>query len=576
MTRVPAAPPTVDESGTADESVNEPISASVRSDPRWPWRLAEVVVAVGTALLFAAWSLTIDVNPVVRVGQVSGLAALQLRFAIVCVVIVAVLLFIELRLPRAAPHARAIGCAAVAGLSSGLVAGGIVVALNGTPWGLSINYSDTGWMQQWVETIVDGQSIPAHYPPLPLYALAALQDWGDQPFGYAFKVFEIVVTALYGPAAYLMWRLTLAPLPALAIGVVTMVPFIEPFKPYTLIVLVMLMPLLIKFLDVLRRCSSMSSMRAIVTGAGFGAGFGVLFLTYSGWFVWGAVGAVVAVLVLLPWRTGLRPALLILGSTLLTFVAVAWVHIRGLLSQTGAVQDAYMYFDTDTDPAYIAMWRDDMPGDAATGAWPPLAEFAGVGVFTLLLIAGLALAIGLGWRRTVVIGIGLPMVSAWLLRQYFASQMYDSGLVRLYPRTTMFILLGLLLLGAFAIFFAVDRIRDELRRRALLELTEPDTTTAAAVDEANESAGDTLEGNDASDARRTPRRVWRAAPVALLLIPLMFTFASTGSATADRFMPAGGGGDRKFMAWISHNTVLPDGTCPRFAPDGLCPLPRNP
>ena len=542
--------PSVEPPAQAEESAVRP-AVPRRSVRRWPWGVVEGVVAIAAALLFAVWSETIEVNPVVRVGQVSGLAALQLRFAMVCVVIVAVLLFIELRHPKAAAHSRAIGCAVVAGLSSGLVAGGIAVALHGTPWGLFVNHGDVETFRQWAAQLIDGQPIPAHYPPMSLYALAALQDWGNQPFGYALKVFQVGGTALFGPAAYLLWRLTLRPLPALAIGVVTMLPFIDPYKPYWTLVLIMFLPLLVKFLDVLRRCSSMSGRRAIGTGVGFGAAFGVLFLTYSGWFVWGAVGAVVAVLVLLPWRTGLRPALLILGSTLVTFTVVAWVHIGGLLGQSGGVQDSYRYFDTDADPAYIAMWRGSMPGDAATGAWPPLAEFAGVGVFTLLLIAGLALAIGLGWRRTVVIGIGLPLVSAWLLRQYFASQMYSTGLVQLYPRTTMFVLLGLLLLGAFALLFAGDRIHHELCGRAL----------PAAEDQ----------GIDGAEAVRPGhRRAWRAAPVALLLIPLMFLFASAGSATADRFMPANDKSDVTYFAWISQTTRLPDGSCPQFAPDGTC------
>jgi galactan 5-O-arabinofuranosyltransferase len=57
------------------------------------------------------------------------------------------------------------------------------------------------------------------------------------------------------------------------------------------------------------------------------------------------------------------------------------------------VQDRYFYFDTSVEPAYIAMWRNDLPGDV--GPWPPPGELAGVGVFTLLLVVGLGAAVAL-------------------------------------------------------------------------------------------------------------------------------------------------------------------------------------
>ena len=83
-----------------------------------------------------------------------------------------------------------------------------------------------------------------------------------------------------------------------------------------------------------------------------------------------------------------------------------------------------------------------MPGTAAYDTWPPPGEFAGVGLFTIVLIGGLAAAIVIGWRRTVLIAIGLPILSAWLMRHLFASWMYETGYVRLYPRTSILILFG--------------------------------------------------------------------------------------------------------------------------------------
>ena len=154
---LPSRAPAPGEPGATSSLGDEPVAED--GSGRWLWlqRLAEIVVAIASSALFVAWSRAIDVNPLVRVGQVSGLAALQLRFAVLCVLVVAALLLIELLRLRFAPFARKLACAAVAGLSSGLVAGGIVVALHGTPWGLFVNQSDVGsWMPQWTQLVLDG------------------------------------------------------------------------------------------------------------------------------------------------------------------------------------------------------------------------------------------------------------------------------------------------------------------------------------------------------------------------------------------------------------------------------------
>ena len=138
---------------------------------------------------------------------------------------------------------------------------------------------------------------------------------------------------------------------------------------------------------------------------------------------------------------------------------LTWVHLTGLLSPNGGTSDNYMYFDTRTDPAYIAMWRNDSGANVGP-TWPPLGELGNVGLFSVLLVAGLALALALGWRRTTVIACCGVMAGAWLLRFYLAGQMYATGKVQLYPRTTVLILYCLLVLIGYTIYLATDRIRD--------------------------------------------------------------------------------------------------------------------
>jgi galactan 5-O-arabinofuranosyltransferase len=55
-----------------------------------------------------------------------------------------------------------------------------------------------------------------------------------------------------------------------------------------------------------------------------------------------------------------------------------------------------------------------------------------------------------------------------------------------------------------------------------------------------------------------------AAPAGLMLVPLLFLFASAGSATADRYLPDERLDHTGFFSWIAHRQPAIDGQCPRF------------
>ena len=545
------------------------------------WYVAELVTSIGCAALFLSWSRTVDVDPLDRRGQVGGLATLQFRFAVIAAVLVVALLLAH-RYAGVAGRERAValGCAAIAGLTTGLVAGGIDVALRGTQWGLWAGGGDYDWIRSWIERMRRGESVPAHYPPAILYLIWGWSRISDQPLAYAIKEIQLVGTALFGPAAYLAWRTTLRPVWALGIGVVAMLPFIEPVKPYPQLTLVMLMPVLVWFLRTVRRGAGRPTGRAIGLGAGFGVGIGLLFLLYSGWFVWCAPGALLAFALLAPWRTGRRPTLATAATALVTFLAVTWVHLRGLLAPTGGTSDAYFYFDTSTEPAYLAMWRNDRPADVG-GVWPPLGELGGVGLFTIVLAVGLGVAIWLGWRRTAVVTVGLSAASAWFLRMWLAGGQWATQTVRLYPRTTMVLLYCLLILTGLAVRYAVTAARDRLARQHL-ERTPPADRTApgertAPHDEAA-PGGWVAPGESAAPGRwlvpaGPPRR---SAPTALLLIPLLLVLASAGSATADRYMPVSRRDHTGYFAWIAQTKRLIGGGCSKYGRLHGCGTPNPP
>ncbi|MFY1637541.1 hypothetical protein ACN27F_30435 [Solwaraspora sp. WMMB335] len=497
----------------------------------------EGLVSLGVAAGFLAWSRTIDVDPLDRKGQVSGLAALQLRFTMVAAALV-VALVVAHRLLGATTQAYAVraGCAAVAGLASGLIAGGIDVALRGTRLSLWAGGGDYQWILDWTARLWRGEDISDHYPPVVFWLIGGWARLTDEPLIFALKDLQLAGTALFGPAAYLAWRLVLRPVSALAIGVVAMLPLIEPVKPYPQLTLVILVPVLVRYLDTARHVDRLRLPRAVGYGALAGAGLGMLFLLYSGWFVWCAGGVLLTIALLAPWRRGWRQLAAYGGATMVTFVLVAWVHLRGLLAPTGGTSDDYFYFDTDTEPTYIAMWRNDRPADVGE-VWPPLGELGGVGVFTLLLAAGLGVAIALGWRRTIVVAVGACAASAWFLRMWLASEQWQTQTVRLYPRTTAVVLYCLLVLAGFGILLAVR---------------------------AGQRAGPT--------AAQRPR----IAPVGLLLIPLLFVLASAGSATVDRYLPDGRTDHTGYFAWVAHLQPYPDGRCSRWGARHGCQPATDP
>lgn len=501
----------------------------------WLVTAGEALVAFATALIMLLLSHSIDIDPIDRIGQVSGLAGLDLRFLVLGLLVVVACVVMGRLGGRPWEITSGYACAAVAGLVTGLVAGGVLVALSGTSWPLFADGGDSGQLAIWADDVIAGRPTPDNYPPVVFHLLAWLSELTGSTTSGALRSVHIVGTALFGPIAYLAWRLLLAPAWALAVTLVAALPLLEPYKPYTTIVLVALVPVLIGLLSELRRAADRSLRRIALVGLGAGAALGLLFVTYSGWFVWSAPGAIVAALIVFPWRTAPGRGAALLGLAVLALVAVANRHLFGLLASGGTVKDRYFYFDTDVDPAYIAMWRNDLPGNV--GPWPPPGELAGVGVFTVLLVVGLALAVAFGAARTTVITLGTLLAGAWLLRLWFASQMFATGTVQLYPRTTPEILYCLLLLSIFAVRYGLRRAAGPLAA---------------------------LTGRDDERAVR-PARV--AVTIGAICAALLFGM-SAGSATADRFMPRNDG-SAGLLTYVAHNVRQLDGTCPQHS-TGAC------
>jgi galactan 5-O-arabinofuranosyltransferase len=515
------------------------------TERRWVLPAAEAVVSVAAGVGFMLLCMHISANPFSRVGQVSGLAKVQQYAAMIGLPILAVLLYSAYRgsVQRREIVQRLV-CAAVAGLATGIVAGGIAVALHGTPWGLGGQEGDPGNLQGMANDMMRGKGLPGVYPPgfpAVLAAWAELRYNGIAGVGYALKDLQLLLSALVGPMSYLAWRLMLRPFWALAIAVPSAVLFLDPIRPYSHVVMIILIPLLAACFRDLRRVAERSLRSALLRGIGFGVVFGALFLWYSGWYVWSAPGVLVMGLALFPWRRGfqaIKRALVYLASIVVSAAVVGAPLLYQLARYGEDTTDRYAYISTYIDPAYVLGWMSDRTGNFTYKNWPDTGELAGQSGFAVLLIVGFGLGIGLGLKNMVVRTTAMTLASAWLLRFWFASHMAHDQAVQLYPRTTWIIMYSLMILAVYGLMLLVQRGSGWL--------------------------GGALKSAGATSV--LPSRKAMAQVTAGLICAVALFTAMGASWNANRYMPDPSTNSMGIDAWRSHTLVKENGTCSKFTP----------
>ncbi|KJY42302.1 hypothetical protein VR46_23665, partial [Streptomyces sp. NRRL S-444] len=346
--------------------------------------LAEAVVSLTAALGYMLMSRHISVNPIVRLGQVSGLATLQLYAAVIGLPLLALLLYTAHRgAARRHQLVKRLVCAALAGLASGVIAGGVVVALRGTPHPLGGQEGDPGVLIDMANSFLHGR--------------------GET--GFALHDLQIFFTAVAGPMAYLAWRILLKPFWALLIAVPAAVLFLDPIRPYSHIVMIVLLPLVGYWLREMGRAGRLTTRHLLLRGTTLGLIFGALFLWYSGWYIWAAPGAVVAAVFFFPWRQGAgaaKKAGLYLAVTLLSAGVVGAPLLYQMVRLGAENPDRYAFLAVYADPTYVLGWVSDRSATLTYQTWPVAGEMAGQSGFALLLLFGVGLGLGLGLRNVMV------------------------------------------------------------------------------------------------------------------------------------------------------------------------------
>ncbi|MEU2390770.1 hypothetical protein [Streptomyces sp. NPDC007369] len=523
---------------------------------RWAHASAEVAVSLLVALGFMLLSRHISVNPLVRLGQVSGLAALQKYAALIGLPLLALLLYTAYRgTARRHGIVKRLVCAALAGLATGVIAGGVVVALRGTPHALGGQEGDPGVLIDMANSFLHHEGMSGIYPPAfpALMALwAKIRYHGRGETGFALHDLQIFFTAVAGPMAYCSWRLLLRPFWAMLIAVPAAVLFLDPIRPYSHVVMIVLLPLLGYWLRHMRRAGRLPQRKLLLRGAAAGVIFGGLFLWYSGWYIWAAPGAAVLALFLFPWYAGAsvrKRAGLFIGTTLLTAAVVGAPLLYQMVRLGAQNPDRYAFLSVYADPGYVLGWVSDRSGTLTYQTWPVAGEMAGQTGFALLLLFGVGLGLGLGLRHVMVRTAGAVLAGAWLARFWFASNMAGDRAVQLYPRTTWIIMYCLMILAVFGLMSLVHRGSGWIER----------TLRAARADAAGAPGA----------VRVVPRRVVRQLAAGMVCVLALFG-AMGSSWSVNRYMPSADVDSMGIDAYRAHTIKKRDGSCPRFSPAEKC------
>ncbi len=241
-----------------------------------------VVTWALTAPAALVWARRIDVDPMSEQG-----AFLPIGAGAVLLVLVGVLAW--------QPFATRWISAVAAGLFAAWVAFALQVGLIGTPFGYAglqsdngrmtaavVRYSATAWSS---DTFVE--DVPSEYPPLFPWSVGRLSLLTDTPAWRLVAPAEVLLLSFGVVVGFVMWSRLVQPPVALACSAVSLLVYGVPFKPFTTVALVVVVPWLIATFTHPPR-GRLHWLPAGVIG-------GLVVLTYHGWITFAFIGVLAVV-----------------------------------------------------------------------------------------------------------------------------------------------------------------------------------------------------------------------------------------------------------------------------------------
>ncbi len=440
--------------------------------------LAEFGLAVLASAALVVYCTRLRVDALDLTNQVSSIGSMMFAFAIAIALPTAILAVLDWRRPNR--YTKRAAAALLAGSTSGMVAGGIAVALSGTSCAINSLGGDSGRLAIWAAR---PDLLPAEYPPLVPKLIGILSTLTGTPEPHTWKALSIALIALFGPVLYVLWRFIASALQSLFFGPLIGMAYLDPYKPFVSLGLGTTVFGIVAAGLYLRNKPTAKLAPILI-----GLLVGITVLIYPGWIPWVALGFL-AYLALLPWRTQWRPQLRFLALAGLALLVTAGWWVLGALPSVSGIQDRFFYHDVWVRPTYFAAWFDDAPELGVR--LPPFGPLGGVDDFTVLLFLAVFVGVWLKGRSTLVFMLGSVFAGAWVWKMMLAGQMRETGLVQLFPRGNAVMLATALIISAVALISILrwiagkiepgNRLGVPLATAALLILPLVIATTASSI-----------------------------------------------------------------------------------------------
>ncbi len=216
------------------------------------------------------------------------------------------------------------------------------------------------------------------YPPLFSYIIQKLSYYGNLEMGQSLKVTQLLFIYLTPLLVFLAWRNILNGMNLVFFTMTATIIFISPYKPYSTLTLLIIIPLLYKYTTNTQNIRILSLITLAIS---------LLFLTYSGYFQYLFIPFMIILLRQISLNHGNRVKVItnILVTASIFFLIsgrVLQIQIEELRSKRLFIEDTYFSLDYFRNPTYVIFNPGENLGNISLN-FPPYDEIPGITIFTL-------------------------------------------------------------------------------------------------------------------------------------------------------------------------------------------------